>query len=204
MNALANFTFLTQDTNLKVSDRLPEEYLVEYAAKHPGALESHWIPPDRDLWRLENYPDFLAARRELLADAANAFLDSLYHGQMPEREVVSSPDEIARVIPGSVDSQEEEQLLIDTNTWGERAGLARGRVHVRAGGCGGRGASSARPGMAQWTSQEGLSQPVALLLDEPSKTEEAANRAGYRFFTSEGEFKAYVEREILALSGAAA
>ena len=54
VNALANFTFLTQATNLKVSDRLPEEYLAEYAGKHPGVLASHWIPLDRDLWRLEN------------------------------------------------------------------------------------------------------------------------------------------------------
>ena len=74
----------------------------------------------------ERYPDFLAARRELLADAANTFLDSLYHGQMPEREVVSSPGEVVRVIPGSVDSQEEEQLLIDTNTWVSEQGLPEG------------------------------------------------------------------------------
>ncbi len=203
VNALANFTFLTQDTNLKVSDRLPEAYLAEYAEKHPGVLASHWIPLDRDLWRIENYPDFLTARRELLADAANTFLDSLYHGQMPEREVMSSPDEVARVIPGSVDSQEEEQFLIDTNTWVSEQGLPEGEFMFEL--VNAAGEAQAILDLA-WPNglQEGLTQPVALLLDEPSETEEAANRAGYRFFTSEGEFKAYVEREILALSEAAA
>ena len=203
VNALANFTFLTQDTNLKVSDRLPEAYLAEYAEKHPGVLASHWIPLDRDLWRIENYPDFLTARRELLADAANTFLDSLYHGQMPEREVMSSPDEVARVIPGSVDSQEEEQFLIDTNTWVSEQGLPEGEFMFEL--VNAAGEAQAVLDLA-WPNglQEGLSQPVALLLDEPSETEEAANRSGYRFFTSEGDFKTYVEREILALSEAAA
>jgi hypothetical protein len=50
-NALANFTFLTKDTNLLVRDRDPSEYLEEYAQKNPGAIESHWIPMDRDLWK---------------------------------------------------------------------------------------------------------------------------------------------------------
>ena len=44
VNALANFCFLTKDTNLKISDRLPEEYFPEVEAKHPGALGSQWIP----------------------------------------------------------------------------------------------------------------------------------------------------------------
>ncbi len=50
--------------------------------------------------------------------------------------------------------------------------------------------------------QTGLSQPVALLIDEGPETEEAANRAGYRFFTDVEEFRTYVSREILALEAA--
>ena len=46
--------------------------------------------------------------------------------------------------------------------------------------------------------QEGLSQPVALLIDEGQETEEAANRAGYRYFTDAESFRAYVRKEILA------
>ena len=46
--------------------------------------------------------------------------------------------------------------------------------------------------------QEGLSQPVALLIDEPIEVEEAVNRAGFTFFTSVKAFRGYVKREILA------
>jgi hypothetical protein len=46
VNALANFCFLTKDTNLDITDRLPEEYFPEVEAAHPGALASQWIPAD--------------------------------------------------------------------------------------------------------------------------------------------------------------
>lgn len=46
--------------------------------------------------------------------------------------------------------------------------------------------------------QPGYSQPVAILINEPREVEEVANRAGYRFFTTIAEFKAYVEKVILA------
>ena len=62
-NALANFTFLTAETNKEISDADPSAYLPRYMKKTPGAVESHWIPMDPELWQIENYPDFLAARR---------------------------------------------------------------------------------------------------------------------------------------------
>jgi hypothetical protein len=46
--------------------------------------------------------------------------------------------------------------------------------------------------------QAGLSEPVALLIDEPAETHDAANRAGFRFFTDVDTFRAYVRQEILA------
>ena len=49
----------------------------DIAARQPGALESQWIPMDPHLWKIENYPAFLEARRELLATAANSHLDGL-------------------------------------------------------------------------------------------------------------------------------
>ena len=44
VNAIANFTFLTQETNLKISNHDPAQYLEEFVTKQPGAVESHWIP----------------------------------------------------------------------------------------------------------------------------------------------------------------
>ncbi|MGH8907482.1 MAG: hypothetical protein ACRD0K_13420 [Egibacteraceae bacterium] len=80
VNAVANFCFQTQGTNRAIGWDDPEEYLSEIAARHPGALESQWVPSNPALWSLERYPQFLAARRALLADTANAFLDSLRSG----------------------------------------------------------------------------------------------------------------------------
>ena len=51
VNALANFCFLTKDTNLDISDRLPEEYFPEIEKAHPGALASQWIPMTRSYGR---------------------------------------------------------------------------------------------------------------------------------------------------------
>ena len=80
VNALANFCFLTKDTNLDISDRLPEEYFPEVEEAHPGALASQWIPTDPALWKIENYRDFLEARKALLAAEANRRMEELLHG----------------------------------------------------------------------------------------------------------------------------
>lgn len=45
--------------------------------------------------------------------------------------------------------------------------------------------------------QQGLTEPVAVLLEEPRQTEEAANKAGYRFFTSVEELKSYAKQRQL-------
>lgn len=86
VNAVANFCFLTQQTNLAIGKRPPEEYFAEVQEKQPGALESQWIPMDPDLWKPSRYLDFLAARRELLAKAANSFLAELRDGIRPAAE----------------------------------------------------------------------------------------------------------------------
>ena len=86
-NAIANMTFLTETTNLRVSNRDPEEYFHYYEKKHPGVLKSHWIPLDRELWKYENYLEFLEERRKLLAQAANDFLQELETGTVPNYEI---------------------------------------------------------------------------------------------------------------------
>jgi hypothetical protein len=111
INAIANFCFLTQDTNLAIGKRRPEDYFAEAEAKHPGALASQWIPTDRSLWRIEAYRDFLAARRELLADAAQSFLTELRNGSAtssaeltPIQVVIDDADDVrAAQIKGLVE-----------------------------------------------------------------------------------------------------
>jgi hypothetical protein len=45
--------------------------------------------------------------------------------------------------------------------------------------------------------QEGLSEPVAVLLNEGAETIAIANNAGFRCFTSVDDFKNYILKEIL-------
>lgn len=204
VNALANFTFLTKATNLKVSDKDPAEYLAEYADRDPSLLESHWIPLEPALWKLENYPDFLARRRELLAQAANDFLDHLLHGTVPEVEIRPF-SEIAEAaaspsLPGSIDSEEEEQELLACSDWVEEQGYTAGELLYEL-----VDTETDEPLALvdlAWPNglQEGLSEPVALLLNEDKETEEIVNKAGFRFFTSVAGFKEYVT-ETLSVVG---
>ena len=46
VNALANMTFLTRETNQRVAARDPAEYLPEFQEQQPGAIESQ-LPMDR-------------------------------------------------------------------------------------------------------------------------------------------------------------
>ncbi len=200
VNALANFTFLTEETNLRISDHNPAEYLEECVRKQPGALESHWIPMDRALWRVENYPAFLAARRELLAKAANEFLDSLVAGRVPDVQVTASVlDEARQAAPTWAVSEQEERVIWDCNEWVTKQGLPEGELLYELADETS-GTLLAILDLA-WPNglQSGYSQPVALLLGESPETEELVNRAGYLFFTDLDAFRAYVERDILAL-----
>jgi hypothetical protein len=89
INAVANFCFLTQESNLIITKREPEDYFKQ-VIKEAGeeALASQWIPLDKKLWKIENYREFLSARRELLANAANGFLDSLLAGSADELALI--------------------------------------------------------------------------------------------------------------------
>lgn len=200
VNALANFCFLTQQTNLQISDRLPEDYFVEVEAKYPGALASQWVPMDPELWKIERYKDFLAARRELLARAANDFLDSLIAGSA-STELVATPalerETVPTPLPGGADDEELRQIA-ECNNWIADKGLPRGEVLYELSDPQ-TGAPLAVIDLA-WPRglQEGLSQPVALLLNEGEEVEELVNQAGYKFFTDPVVLCAYVEREILA------
>jgi len=200
VNAIANFTFLTQETNLDISDRNPAEYFEEIIVKHPGALESHWIPMDRELWKLENYKEFLKARRILLAQAANNFLESLIEGNIPEvEEIPSIVDRDYHAVPGGVENEEEAQLINNFNKWIVEQGLPSGTYMYELSD-----AETNEP-LAKldlaWPDglQEGFSTPVALLIDEGEELKDIVNRQGFKYFTNIDSFKTYVKSEILAI-----
>ena len=200
VNALANFTFLTQDTNLKVSNRDPAEYIRENVEKHPRSIESHWIPMDRELWRIENYRAFLEARRELLAQAANQFLGGLLEGSVPESEPVGPVLERTGDLFVPLKSDDEDQLLLDANLWVVDQGLPEGEFDYQLVDED-TGDLIAILDLA-WPDglQEGYSQPVALLIDEDQETKRVASQAGFRFYTDVESLKRYVRDRILAVS----
>ncbi len=198
VNALANFCFQTKQTNLAISDRLPEEYFPEFEAKHPGVLASQWIPMDPELWKIQNYRDFLESRKELLAAEANLRLAELLHGDTHWLQGDGRPKLPAVALIGGITSEAEEEELEALNAWVESYGLPRGVLSFDF--------SDPATGEQQaifdlaWPNgiQEELSEPVAVLLNETGETVALASSAGFRCFTSAAAFKNYLQSHILA------
>ena len=199
VNAVANFCFLTKDTNLVISDKLPESYFPEHEAKHPGVLASQWIPMDEMLWKVENYLDFLEERKRLLAEAANQFMADLYHGPLPDLATPKPEPIVEILVPGGIVGEIEVEELLALADWVTDQGLPDGVMSYEL--TDDQGALIAALNLA-WPNglQEGLSQPVAVLIDEEESVEKACNAAGFRFFTNVEAFKHYVERDVLALT----
>ena len=204
VNALANYAFLTQETNLLISDRLPTEYMPKFAAKHPGALESGWIPMDACLWEVDRYKDFLAARRDLLARAANTFLDGLLVGALPEIKpapaMITLPTPASEPVIVSSSGNKEEAEVEECDSWVIAQGLPKGEYMYEL----------LDPATNEvvavldlaWPNglQEGYSHPVAFVIDADRALEHAMNKAGYLCFTGLAEFQEYVSREVLAMT----
>lgn len=186
VNSLANYAFLTKDTNLEILNKRPEEYMPYYAQKQPGALESNWIPVDPELWKVENYEVFLQKRRELLAKGANEFLQSLYNDAIPQANIENFADRLAP----NVQDQEEENQLAEIANWMEENGLNSGERNYVIDDNG----NDVILDLA-WPDgvQTGLSKPLALLLNESEEVYAAANRCGYTYLTNLQDFKEYVK-----------
>jgi len=84
VNEIANRAFLTAETNRSLSAALPEQYLPEVEKNYPGALVKQFIPMNPVLWKVARFPDFLEARRQMIALKLNEFMKSL----VTEAEIV--------------------------------------------------------------------------------------------------------------------
>jgi len=58
INNLANITFIHKDINSEIEDKSPEEYLPDFIE----SAKKHFIPTDRNLWKIEQYTTFLNYR----------------------------------------------------------------------------------------------------------------------------------------------
>ena len=161
---------------------------------HPSGFP--WTP---ELWKVENYRDFLVARQELLAAETNKRMAELLHGDTRWLEGTIKPSEAPRpvTVVGGITGEAEEEALVSLNDWVEAQGLPRGQMSF----------DYTDPDTGEqravfdlaWPDgvQEGLSQPVAVLLNEGEETLALASSAGFRCFTDVEGFKAYVMREVL-------
>ncbi len=192
VNALANYSFLTKETNLEISDRLPSEYMPEYYKKHPDAIQSHWIPEDPILWEIENYETFLAERRMLLAKAANTFLGQLLSGSAGATPLESFS---SRRLHTTDDA--EEEAIEELSLWMENHGLQPGASNHALLDDSGNIVAIIDLAWPQGI-QNGLSEPIALLLNETADTQAIVSRYGYRYYTDVTEFKEYIEANYLS------
>lgn len=197
VHSLANFAFLTRDCNRAISNRAPADYFADCERRHPGVLASQWIPLDERLWQLEHYDEFLAYRRERLAEAANQLLDRLAQGVLPQpgQPLAPATTPVTGPRPVHITSDDEERALLACQDWMRRQGLPPGEPgHELVDGA--TGNLLATLDLAWPTGvQPGLSQPVALLLDEKDGTRYLN---GLVCYTSLADFQRHVRQEILA------
>lgn len=197
VNALANFCFLTKDTNLKISDHPPEVYFAQVEDAHPGALASQWIPQDPVLWKIENFRDFLQARKELLAAELNLRMGELLHGDTRWLDADADSRSAPATVIGGISSDEEQAELDALNVWMQDHSLPPGELSWDY--------ADAQTGEQRavfdmvWPDgiQQGLTQPVAVLLNEEAAVVSLAGEAGFRCFTDAVSFRRYVQREVL-------
>ena len=224
VNALGNLCFLTAECNKWIGAAPPAEpssyvrskhadlrrigregYFAFVEERNPGVLRSQWIPPDEELWKVENYLAFLEARRSLLAKAANQHLAALY----PEpAELLDPDDRPLRVADQSelrphISSADEEQVLEELQEWMRGRGLHAGEFGYELRDS----ATEKVEAIIDLAWPRGLPEdrgrPVALLLNEPAETYRTVSQAGFDCHTSVEAFKRFVDGEIVGEVAAA-
>lgn len=74
---ITNRAVLTQTANRTKSNREAKSYLIEVQENFPDALKLQSLPLDLELWKIENFEQFLAARRRMLAQELTEFLENI-------------------------------------------------------------------------------------------------------------------------------
>lgn len=120
VNALANYAFLTQQTNLDISDQKPEDYFPIYMEKCPGAIESHCVPTASHLLTIDGYDAFLEERRKLLAKSANAILEDLWKGKLAQPSAPMTKMSVTEP------EDDEEAVIEELVSWLRNEGFAPG------------------------------------------------------------------------------
>ena len=189
VNALANFCFLTAESNWHIGAADPAAYLAEAEERNPGVLRSQWIPEDEALWSIDRYREFLGARRDLLAVAANEMLENLRAGREASRADLPAPSAGLAVTTAPTDEpltheDEDDPEIVAILALAEDLGIAAPESHHEI--CDDETGDMLAVVDIAWPRgiQTGRTEPVALLLAPDPETEAHLGERGYRFFTS--------------------
>jgi len=63
---IANITIISGPANESISDKLPKVYLAELDKTDSELLKRHYVPRNKNLWKIESYDAFLTERRASL------------------------------------------------------------------------------------------------------------------------------------------
>lgn len=162
----------------------------------PGVLQSQWIPNDPALWQVDRYPDFLIARRNLLAASANEFLASLLDGSAAKAEALprsgavtdAEPDPRVAQVTVLIEELHAHAVVDPLRDWSVDDPETGTRLAVAE---------------AFWPEglQPGRGEPVVLELDPDDSDIERMQAIGYRVFTSTEALRAFVLREAAVDAG---
>jgi hypothetical protein len=126
INDLANLAFISSTANKKISDRSPADYFGELLDGR-DELTPHLVPLEEDLRISASYHQFLARRRQLLANAMTELLDS-YRPAWVTAEGEGSPDEESRAVTltlvGDLDPELGFRATLGDDQWLERVALS--------------------------------------------------------------------------------
>lgn len=83
-NRIANFVILSRDINIKIGKTAPIDYLTHVADYGSNVsdrlaqnLADNCIPSSPELWRIENYHDFIKERNKLISQLIREYYTSL-------------------------------------------------------------------------------------------------------------------------------
>lgn len=90
INEIANMAFVSGRMNRRIGSKEPSEYFPSIIKERgKEALNTQAVPSESRLHKLENYREFLEARRQLLTQAVNAFIESAKAGKLAVTENVA-------------------------------------------------------------------------------------------------------------------
>lgn len=160
-------------------------------------LESQWIPTDPELWRVERYSDFLAARRELMATSAQSFLESLRNPEVPHEAVALERLQVADEVIDEPRGEQVRALIAELESRGFATPVVDAEIPDPVSG------AELAVAEAFWPEglQRGVGSPVVLELDPDEVDLPRLEELGYQVFTSVDALLGFVDNESTAAAG---